>query len=206
MKSADLQEATRVVVRRAQRCGFVLPSEIREEMNRLGIPENRWKEVVGQSGGTLRYRQGRYYYKAAVSASLQAAQRQQRAIERAVRGLIRQHKKMSAKTDRRKHDRLSFVHPVQVRSEDGRTRTLLSRDLSANGIRLIGCGSLLGQRVYVLIPHPAPDRPLCLLVRILWTCAVGDGLFENGGTFLELLDGPPETLTNSARPVADEEE
>jgi hypothetical protein len=28
------------------------------------------------------------------------------------------------------------------------------------------------------------------LMQVLWTCAIGDDLFENGGSFLELIKSP----------------
>ena len=64
----------------------------------------------------------------------------------------------------------------------------MSRDLSATGVRLLGTKRLLGQKVQLELPGGNGDSACKLLVRILWTCAVGDDLFENGGTFMELLD------------------
>ena len=61
---------------------------------------------------------------------------------------------------------------------------LMSRDLSATGVRLLGTKRLLGQKVQLELPDG--ETPCRLLVRILWTCAVGDELFENGGSFVEL--------------------
>ena len=86
--------------------------------------------------------------------------------------------------------RVDFAQPVTVLTEDGLRFTLLGRDLSATGIRLLGTRRLLGQRVRVLISLPAGAGPgqtqavWSFQVRILWTCAVGDDLFENGGTFI----------------------
>ena len=77
---------------------------------------------------------------------------------------------------------------MRVRIDREREITVLSRDLSEAGIRLIGTQSFLGQKVEVLISQPDGGEPLCFLTRILWTCTVGDGLFENGGVFLEKLD------------------
>ena len=42
---------------------------------------------------------------------------------------------------------------------------------------------LVGNKVRVTLS--SKEGPLTLMVRILWTCAVGDDLFENGGNFLE---------------------
>ena len=72
----------------------------------------------------------------------------------------------------------TFVQPVTVRTEDGRALTLLSRDLSKTGIRLIGASSLLGRRVEVEVVDSEAGKPARFVVRVLWTCAVGDGLFS----------------------------
>ena len=79
---------------------------------------------------------------------------------------------------------------VQAQSEDGREFTLLSRDLSTTGIRLIGTRSLLGQKIRLRIPRTDDGGPWYFLVRILWTCAVGDDLYENGGLFVEASTAP----------------
>ena len=83
------------------------------------------------------------------------------------------------------------MQSVSVQTEDGRQTTLLSRDLSPTGIRLIGPRSLLGQKVRVVLPIGEGDGPLTFMVRILWAAAIGDELFENGGTFVELVGPPP---------------
>ncbi len=116
------------------------------------------------------------------------AERQKRAVNTAVKELIRQHKQSSASEERRRQGRFEFLQTVKVRLENDRELTVLSRDLSADGIRLVGTSSLLGQKIQVIIPRPSQTEPLTLKVRILWTCAVGDGLFENGGSFLELVE------------------
>jgi hypothetical protein len=134
---------------------------------------------------SLRYRQGRYYYTAPVSARVRQEQTRQRDIRRAVRELLGQPPAANARPERRAADRVEFVQQVQVQAEDGETFTLLSRDLSVSGIRLVGTRRLLGQKVRVVIPR-AGAAARTFLVRVLWTCAVGDGLFENGGAFLEL--------------------
>jgi hypothetical protein len=187
----DLQEVANTVVRRAQRQGYVLPTDIREELAHTGLPETQWKDVVNMSGTLLRHRQGRYYYQAQVGSRLQEERRQKRAIQQTVRHLLRYHKKTTTDSERRRQGRRDFIQPVQVYTDDKRAWTLLSRDLSETGIRLIGTRSLLGQKVYVEVPRSTEEGPARFLVRILWTCTVGDGLFENGGTFLELAT--PET-------------
>ena len=90
---------------------------------------------------------------------------------------------------RRQQGRADFIQPVKVRIDSQRELAVLSRDLSETGIRLIGTHSLLGHKVEVTIPRPEGGDPCCFLTRILWTCVVGDGLFENGGTFLEMVQG-----------------
>ena len=71
--------------------------------------------------------------------------------------------------------------------DGGRQFTLLSRDLSLTGIRLVGTRRLLGQKVRVSLPQGDGTEACTFVVRILWTCAIGDDLFENGGTFLEVI-------------------
>jgi hypothetical protein len=186
----ELQAVAHAVVRRAERQGFVLPSEIRAELAQLSIPKGQWKEVVALSQPALRYRQGRYYYKAQISPRMREEQRHQRAIHQTIQQLLRQYKKNMAQTERRRQGRTNFVQPVKVRIDKDREIAVLSRDLSEAGIRLIGTQSFLGQKIEVLITPPGGSEPFCFLTRILWTCTVGDGLFENGGVFLEKLESP----------------
>jgi hypothetical protein len=108
----------------------------------------------------------------------------QQRIRDAVGELARRQDEAS-QAERRQEGRVAFVRPVRVQTEDGREFTLLTRDLSPSGIRLIAPRSLLGQKVRVHIPR-SDGGALVFLVRILWACAVGDDLFENGGTFLEV--------------------
>jgi hypothetical protein len=180
-----LQQVANTIVRRAQRQGYVVPRDIRDELSQVGLPETRWKEVVTLARELLNCRQGRYYHLGSFSPRLQQEQEQQQRIQRVVRRLIQQHKANSANHERRQQDRIDFIQPVKVQTEDGREFTLLSRDLSTTGIRLIGTRRLLGQKVRVRLLFE--DISCTLLVRILWTCAAGDDMFENGGTFLDVL-------------------
>jgi hypothetical protein len=183
----QLQNVANTVVRRAQRQGYVVPRDIRDELIQAGLPESRWKEVVGLARESLNCRQGRYYHLSAFSPRLQEEQQHQQQIQRAVRRLIRQYQASPAGHERRQQDRVDFIQPVKVQTEDGREFTLLSRDLSTSGIRLIGTRRLLGQKVRVHLPRKDQDGTCCLLVRILWTCALGDDMFENGGSFVEVI-------------------
>ena len=58
--------------------------------------------------------------------------------------------------------------------------------LSVTGIRLVGTQRLLGQKVRVLVPAGEGQPPTEFLVRILWTCPLGDDLIENGGQFVSV--------------------
>ncbi len=117
------------------------------------------------------------------------AERQRRVVTAAVKELIRQYKHSHASEERRRQGRVDFLQTVKVRLENNRELTVLSRDLSVDGIRLVGTSSLLGQKIQVFLPQLDQEEPLNLRVRVLWTCAVGDGLFENGGNFLEIVEG-----------------
>ncbi|HYT92636.1 MAG TPA: PilZ domain-containing protein [Gemmataceae bacterium] len=193
MSPPDLQPVADIVVRRAQRQGYVIPREVRAELTEVGLPEAHWKDVLALARGALHYRQGRYYYLDTVSPRVQQEQSRQQAIAATVNQLIRAHKARAAEQERRQQGRVDFVQPVAVETEDGRCLNLLSRDLSPTGMRLLAAQGLLGQKLRLSLPVPGKNDPLVLVLRVLWTCAVGDGLFENGGTFLDVLpDGPPE--------------
>jgi hypothetical protein len=192
MSESDLQGIANAVIQRAQRQGFVLPEEVRDELAQAGQPDTLWKDVLALARPALSYRQGRYYFVSAVSARAQEEQHQQQRIRAAVQQLVGRHRAAAGQVERREEGRIDFIQPVRVRTEDGREFTLLSRDLSPTGMRLIGTRRLLGQKVRVVIPGPENEpaaRPLCFLVRVLWTCALGDDLFENGGAFLDAPAG-----------------
>jgi hypothetical protein len=189
MISVNLQGVAALVIRQAQRQGFILPGEIRAVLNEAGVSEALWKDVVSVARPALTYHEGRYYYSAPVSDRVRLEQFQQANIKKAVRTIIRQHRDSASRVERREEDRINFVQPVKVRTEDQREYTLLSRDLSATGIRLIGTRRFLGQKIRVSIPAPDGAASWDFVVRVLWTCAVGEDLVENGGTFLELA-GP----------------
>jgi PilZ domain-containing protein len=186
MTVADLKGIADQVIRRAQKQGYVVPREVREELTQAGASDDLWKDVVALARQSLTLRRGRYYYSAPVSDRVRQEQSQQQGVRRAVDQLLRDNPAAAAPVERRGQDRIDFVQTVTVRTEDGAEFTLLSRDLSANGIRLVGTRRLLGQKVHVLVPRPGGEPPYDFLARILWTCAVGDGLFENGGALLEV--------------------
>jgi hypothetical protein len=186
MISANLQGVAELVIRRAQRQGFVLPREVREILSATGLSESLWKDVVAVARPSLSYRRGRYYYQPPVSDRVARQQSQQHGIQKAIRRIIRQYRRAHDQVERRGQDRVDFVQPVQVMAEDGQEYTLLTRDLSATGIRLVGTRRLLGQKVRVRMASPTGGETLDFMVRILWTCAVGEDLVENGGAFLEV--------------------
>jgi PilZ domain len=187
MPTATLQQVADAVVRRAQRQGYVVPREVRSELRLAGLDETRWKDTIELGRASLLYRQGRYYHKGAVSPRLEQEQRLRRAIEKALRPLIRQHRRRAREQERRSQTRIDYVQPVKIQAEDGKEFTLLTRDLSTTGVRLIGTSRLLGQKVHLMLPRDEGQEPYRLLVRVLWTCAIGDDLFENGGVFMELV-------------------
>jgi hypothetical protein len=187
--SDPLAEVVEAVLRRAQKQGHVLPSEIRAELKAAGLAEECWKDVVAQTKTSLHYRQGRYYHVTTVSPRLHQEQEHQRAIAKVIRQLVKQHRQAMKDHERRGQERYDFIHPVKVQLDDGKTHQLLSRDVSVSGIRLLGTQRFLGKKLRVYLPGLAGAAPTCLLVRVLWTCAVGDDLFENGGNFLEVVPG-----------------
>jgi len=188
MNSSEMKAVADAVLQLAKRQGYVTARDIREELRIAGLTQEIWKDVVAHTDGALVSRQGRYYPKDALSPRLQKEHAKQQAIMKAIKKLIRIHKNRGKVNERRGHARIDFVHPVKIRTEDGKEFGLMSRDLSATGVRLLGTKRLLGQKVQVELPDG--EMPCRLLVRILWTCAVGDDLFENGGSFTELVSNP----------------
>jgi hypothetical protein len=191
MNTTALQAIADAVVRRAQRQGYVTPRVVRAELTQAGLPEDQWKDVLDLARESLHYRQGRYYYLEPVSPRLQQEQSQQQMVANAVRQVIHRHHETAAAQERRQQERIDFIHPIKVQTADGQPLNLLSRDLSPTGMRLLATRSLLGQKLRVFLPGPGKGASTGLVLRVLWTCAVGDELFENGGTFVELLPEEP---------------
>jgi len=104
-----------------------------------------------------------------------------------VHDLVGQYRRVAALHERREADRIMFLQPVTVRLEDDEIHQVVTKDISASGIRLLGSRDLLGQKVRVTLPRPE-GLPCEFVVRVVWTCRVGDDLYENGGVFLELLE------------------
>ncbi|HKI34223.1 MAG TPA: PilZ domain-containing protein [Gemmataceae bacterium] len=181
MMTINMQGIVDSVLERAQRQGSVTPEDVQDELTRAGVPEEAWEGVLTLCRRSLRKRQDRYHYVSA-ARRVSARERQRQAVRRAIRGIIRRHR-AAEQVERRGQDRIDFIQPVRVLMEDQRERHVLSRDLSTTGIRLIATRSLLGQKLRIILGEG--DEACSLLVRVLWTCAVGDDLYENGCMFLE---------------------
>jgi hypothetical protein len=195
MSRSSLQRVANAVRRRARADGYVVPRQVREELTAAGLADSQWKQVLALIGPSLSYRHGRYYYVPAgptrMKVRVHRDQRHQQQIDRAVRRLIRQQRAAEAvMVERRNAKRISFVQPAEVQTADQRIQHHLTREISVTGIRLIGGCALRGQKVRVWVPRPSGEESqerYGFVVHILWSAAVGDGLFENGGVFLEML-------------------
>jgi PilZ domain len=187
MMQTEVRGVVENVLRRAQRQGYVVPRDVREELTLAGLGEDQWKDILNLARESLHYRQGRYYYLQAISSRLHEQQSQQQIVFHAVRELIRRQQAARADHERRRQDRIDFIYPATVQTADNREFRVLTRDLSPTGIRLLGSRSLLGQKIRVHLVAPGA-RPCVFLVRVLWSCAVGDALFENGGSFLGMVE------------------
>jgi hypothetical protein len=187
MSSPELQEVADAVVQLAKRQGHVSSRDVRAELRIAGLSEKEWKSVIALTRDALIHRQARYYHKDTLSPHQEKEHARRHAIQKAINRLVKQHRRKAKDDERRGQKRVDFIQPVKVRTEDGKEYALLCRDLSTTGIRMLGAKRLLGQKVDVEL-FGDDGQPACrFTVRILWTCAVGDELFENGGNFLELL-------------------
>ena len=146
------------------------------------------------AGPALCYRRGRYYYVPAGTPRMQARvrrdQRCRQLVARAVRSLVRRRRaEASVMVDRRARPRFRFVHSARLHTADGRVLHVLIRDISLSGLRLLGSCPLDGEEVQVWVPLPdAAEPPRGFAIRILWSAPVGDGLFESGGVFVDVID------------------
>jgi len=183
--TAGLQAIAEEVIRRAKRNGFVTPKNVREELQRAGESATLWKDVLALARPALNFRAGRYYFAEPISQRLQEEKDQLAGVAAAAREVIHSFRDDATRRERRSQERIELVQPVQVRTEDGRELELLSRDFSISGMRLLGTRGFLGQKLQIRLPVGSEGDAWCFVLRVLWTCAVGDGLFENGGTFIE---------------------
>jgi hypothetical protein len=183
--ATSLQSIADEVVRLAQRQGFIKPKDVRAELEHAGKSSALWKDVLALARSSLTFRAGRYYYAEPISDRLQAEKDHQESVALAARDVLHHLRDAASRQERRGEERIDFIQPVQVRTEDGRIFTLLSRDFSTSGMRLLGARSLLGQKVEIRLPMGPDGDSWCFVLRVLWTCAVGDDLFENGGAFIE---------------------
>jgi|SRR5262245_9390320 len=185
MIATDLRDIAATVVKRAEAQGAVTAEDVQSELSRAGAPEDLWKDVLALARPALSYRLGRYHFVAGASSRLREELDHRGRAAEAVRELVRQHRALGERGERREEERLDFVHPVKVQTPDQREFTCLTRDVSASGLRLIGTRSLLGQKVRVWLPRPGGEGAWCFRVQILWTSALSEELFENGGRFLD---------------------
>jgi hypothetical protein len=174
------------ILRRAETRGFILPREIREELQRLGLDGQQWREFVRQAGTLLTYRNGRYYYVPAWNEARLREEERQLHVRALLQALLEHHKRSQHRQERRGAERMEVIWPITLILEDGTLHRAVTRDISAAGIRFLGTKSLLGQRVIARLSLGSEQEHV-FAVRILWTCEAGDQLYENGGTVLEVL-------------------
>lgn len=190
MATAELQAVASAVLRLAQQQGHVVPRDIRAELSRAGLGEARWKEVVELLRESLHYRQGRYHViPSAGSPRLEEEQQHLRQVHDVLQQILATHQSLGDRSDRRVEARVPYTRPVTVQTEDQQELVVFSQDLSPSGIRFIASRSLLGRKLRILLPRASDTEPaVTLIVRILWTTAVAEGLYENGGSFLEMVN------------------
>src|SRR5689334_18558253 len=92
MISVNLQGVAELVVRQAQRNGYILPRQVRTVLSEAGLCESMWKDVLAVARASLTYRKGRYYYTVSVSDRVRQEREQQNGIHEAVREIIRRYR------------------------------------------------------------------------------------------------------------------
>ena len=158
MTVANLKGIADQVVRRARRQGISCRARC-ERMNRPGRPMNcgrtwwPWPAVAELPPRSLllqRPRQRPRPPRAVPAAGHPAGRRSARP---------RQPAASATPVERRGQDRVDFVQTVAVRTEDGEEFTLLSRDLSATGIRLVGTRGCSARRSTSSSPGRTANHP-----------------------------------------------
>jgi hypothetical protein len=188
MTSPDLKVIACAVVNRIRVRGYILPREIRTELREAGQPTKLWKQVVGLIHPPLEYCGGRYYALPAVISRLKREESQLGIIQEMVQQLVLRKQYDSAAEERRREDRHRFLQTVKVQDEKGGDRTVLLEDLSPSGVRFMSSRNYLGHRLSIaLSAQGAANVSVILVMRIVWSCAVADGLYQHGGCFLELV-------------------
>jgi hypothetical protein len=189
MVSPDLQAVAIAVLNRARRQGYVLPREIRGELKEAGHSEGIWKQVVNLIRPSLKYHHGRYYAKVSTLSPLEREKHHLRHIRTTLHIFLQKQKGKTMEEERRKEDRNSLVCALKIRTESGQELTVLGQDLSSSGFRVITDRSLLGKKIFMFLPPPQEGGalPVVIAARVLWCVEIADGLFKNGGSFLELI-------------------
>lgn len=180
-----LMRVTEIVLQKARLQGYTVPEEVRAVLADAGLPPDLCPDVLALARSSLRYAEGRYLYQAPLSDRATLEKERVDAVLMAIRKIIQQQQERAI--ERRSQERIDWIHPVVLLlDEEQREHHVLSRDLSVTGIRLIGTRHLLGQTVRLRWPRPDSPAPWVFRVRIVWSCAVGDDLYENGGSFVGL--------------------
>jgi hypothetical protein len=193
-RGTNLERVAQSVVHRAVNQGHVVQSDVRAELLAAGLPAKHWKQVIELAHPSLFYQRGRYHYVSPAVSRLRARvrlkQHKDRQIQRAVRQLVRVHRDAQRPDDRRRHERIRFIHPVRVTTDDNVEMRFLTKDICARGMCLLGNRSLKGQKVQVLVPYPGSTNGhhWCFTLHILWSAAICDGIYHQGGVFLEVIN------------------
>jgi PilZ domain-containing protein len=183
----DLQPIVDAVTRRAEEQGQLSARQVREELAKANADPRLWKEVLRRAGPTLERRGNHYHFVPRPSPVRERQAELQERIHNVVHDLVDQYRRAAALHDRREADRIAFQQPVSVRLANDEVHQVVTKDISASGMRLLGSRDLLAQKIRVTVPRPE-GAPCEFLMRIVWTCRVGDDLYENGGVFLGLVE------------------
>lgn len=190
MSQNALNAVAERVLERAREQGFVVPRDIRADLNQAGLADSRWKEILTLVQDRLRYRHGRYYYITVVATHMrdraERAHHQQRLVRDAVRRLVQQQRPEPIAPNRRRYRRIPMGCSVRALTANHRELGLLCSDISLGGIRLVSAHDLQDQTLCVRFSGDGDGPGEAFRVRILWSLPAGDGLFQNGGVFLEL--------------------
>lgn len=187
MSTPTLQTVADELLQRAKDQGFVVQQEIWEALESAGLPAECWQDVLELVHPSLEYDQGKFYVRSVPRSRLELEQDEHRRIRDTMRELLTRYRAEDECQERRGEERIAFVQPLKVQTEDDQEFNVLSQNLSLSGIRLVSNRSLLGRKLRLYCPtNDETGDHVVLVTRILWSSAIADGLYKNGGLFLEL--------------------
>ena len=108
-------------------------------------------------------------------------------LRKTLQGFIDLQREQARNSTPRGRSGVVYACSLKVILEDRCETVVMSQRLSLSGIEFLSDRSLLGQKLRLYIPrNESTFATMILSMRVLWSQAVADGIFKNGGNFLNV--------------------